>query len=122
MQLDIWGGDFFSDELYAALEQLGPRLTTLNLVHIEELDKRAISLLSQFCSNLKTLGFYNCGFQENGVRQDDAFMFIDRLQRRDEENMIQSLSWLDVEKLNITSEVSPKFEYGVYQVTRIQFR
>ena len=75
-------------------------------MHIEELDTRAISLLSQFCSSLNILGFYNCGFQETVARPDDAFMFIDRLQRQSEENMVLSLSWLDVEKLNITSEVS----------------
>ena len=103
----MWGGDFYSDEFYAAIEQLGPKLTKLNLVHIEELDFRAISLLSQYCFNLSILGFYNCGFRESGVQEREAegFLAVDRMARRDEEAEIMSLRWLDLEKLNITSEV-----------------
>ena len=36
----MWGGDFYTDEFYAAAQQLGPGLTKLNLVHVEELDTR----------------------------------------------------------------------------------
>ena len=39
-ELDVWGGDFYTDEFYAAAQQLGPGLTKLNLVHVEELDTR----------------------------------------------------------------------------------
>ena len=101
----MWGGDFYSDEFYAAIEQLGPKLTKLNLVHIEELDLRAISLLSQCCANLNTLSFNNCGFRESVVREAEEFMLVDRLARREEEVEMMSLRWLDLEKLNITSEV-----------------
>ena len=92
------------------MEQLGPQLTKLNLVHIEELDKRAVMMLSQSCSNLKILGFYNCGFrepnrvQEERNEEDEAFVAMDRIARREEDQMM--MQWLDVEKLNITSEVS----------------
>ena len=105
--MDVWGGDFYSDEFYAAIEQLGPKLTKLNLVHIEELDFRAISLLSQCCFNLNILGFYNCGFRESGVQEREAegFLAVDRMARREEEAEMMSLRWLDLEKLNITSEV-----------------
>jgi len=111
-EFDIWGGDFYSDELYVTLEQVGPQLTKLNLVHIEELDKRAIMMLSQSCSNLKILGFYNCGFrepnrlQEERNEEEDAFIALDRMTRRQEDQMI--MQWLDVEKLNITSEIGPQ--------------
>ena len=104
-ELDVWGGDFYSDEFYAAIEQLGPKLTKLNLVHIEELDFRAISLLSQCCSNLSVLGFYNCGFREVGNTEAEGFVTLDRMARREEEAEMMSLRWLDLEKLNITSEV-----------------
>ena len=80
-------------------------MTKLNLVHIEELDFRAISLLSQCCANLRTLGFYNCGFEESGTREAVEFLAADRMARREEEMVMMSLRWLDLEKLNITSEV-----------------
>ena len=102
----MWGGDFYSDEFYAAMEQLGPKLTKLNLVHIEELDLRAISLLSQCCANLSSLGFNNCGFRESVVREAEEFVAVDRMVRREEEAEMMSLRWLDLEKLNITSEVT----------------
>eukprot|EP00092_Neocalanus_flemingeri_P000342 GFUD01000364.1.p1 GENE.GFUD01000364.1~~GFUD01000364.1.p1 ORF type:complete len:610 (-),score=204.58 GFUD01000364.1:119-1900(-) len=111
-EFDIWGGDFYSDELYVSLEQVGPQLTKLNLVHIEELDKRAIVMLSQSCNNLKVLGFYNCGFrepnrvQEERNEEDEAFVALDRMTRRQEDQMM--MQWLDVEKLNITSEIGPQ--------------
>jgi len=111
-ELDVWGGDFYSDDFYFALEQIGPQLTKLNLVHIEELDKRAIMLLSQSCFNLKKLGFYNCGFREpNRVQderneEDDAFAALDRAARRQEDRLM--MQWLNVEKLNITSEIGPQ--------------
>jgi len=107
-ELDVWGGEFYTDEFYAAVEQLGPKLTKLNLVHIEELDARAILLLSQSCSNLNILGFYNCGFREPTVRDDEAFLVLDRVNRRDEDILMFSASWLDLEKLNITSEIGDK--------------
>ena len=81
----------------------------LNLVHIEELDKRAIMMLSRSCCNLKMLGFYNCGFREpNRVQderneEDEAFAALDRMAQRQEDQMM--MQWLNVEKLNITSEV-----------------
>ena len=104
-ELDVWGGDFYSDEFYAAIEQLGPKLTKLNLVHIEELDFRAISLLSKCCTNLKTLGLANCGFRDTGARETEGFLMMDRMARREEEAEMMSLRWLDLETLSITSEV-----------------
>ena len=106
-ELDLWGGDFYSDELYVAVEQvtyincipgnptcpthlhicvmqLGPQLTKLSLVHTEELDSRAISLLSNQCGNLRQIGFYNCGFREPSrvererQEQEEAFLAVDR--------------------------------------------
>ena len=33
-ELDLWGGDFYSDGLFPILTHLGPQLTKLNLVSI----------------------------------------------------------------------------------------
>ena len=74
-ELDVWGGDFYSDEFYAALEQLGPQLRKLNLVHVEELDWRAVRILSLSCTNITTLGLYNCGFREPTISHDDEVKY-----------------------------------------------
>ena len=70
-ELDVWGGDFYSDEFYAALEVLGPQLSKLNLVHVEEIDLRAVKIMSLACTNLNTVGFYNCGFREPAGRETE---------------------------------------------------
>ena len=71
-ELDVWGGDFYTDQFYAALEQLGPQLSKLNLVHVEELDFRAVKILSLTCTNINTLGLYNCGFREPTPADDEV--------------------------------------------------
>ena len=150
-ELDVWGGDFYTDEFYAAAQQLGPGLTKLNLVHVEELDTRysgystvqfssvqnkaqysteqsivqygavqystvqldtrALALLADSCTNLTTLGFYNCGFREPGAGAGAgagllaADVAARRREQEDEAALALSCSWLDVERLTITSEV-----------------
>ena len=103
-ELDVWGGDFYTDEFYAAVEVLGPQLSKLTLVHVEEIDLRAVRILSLGCTNIRTIGFYNCGFREPIGSEDQAFEALDRHTKR-EEMMMMSLCWLDLERLNITSEV-----------------
>ena len=71
-ELDVWGGDFYTDQFYAALEHLGPQLSKLNLVHVEELDFRAVKILSLTCTNINTLGLYNCGFREPTPAEDEV--------------------------------------------------
>ena len=79
-------------------------------MHLEEVDRRAIRLITNYCGNLKTLGFYNCGFREpNRVddereQEEEAFLVMDRIRRRQEEQLM--VPWMQLEKLNITSEVT----------------
>ena len=54
------------------MEQLGPQLSKLNLVHVEELDFRAVKILSLTCTNINTLGLYNCGFREPTPADDEV--------------------------------------------------
>ena len=63
-----------------------------------------ILILSLGCTNIRTMGFYNCGFREPIGSEDQAFEALDRHTKR-EEMMMMSLCWLDLERLNITSEV-----------------
>ena len=75
-ELDVWGGDFYTDQFYAALEHLGPQLSKLNLVHVEELDFRAVKILSLTCTNISTLGLYNCGFREPTAADDEVWLLL----------------------------------------------
>ncbi|XP_023325053.1 uncharacterized protein LOC111698835 isoform X2 [Eurytemora carolleeae] len=68
--LHLWGGDFYEDGLNQLLEQIGPQLIILYLIHTENMDKSAIILISRVCPNLQTLGLYNCELQED-MHQDD---------------------------------------------------
>ena len=80
-----------------------------------QLDTRALALLADSCTNLTTLGFYNCGFREPGAgagagaRAGAGLLAADVAARRREQEeeaaLALSCSWLDVERLTITSEV-----------------
>ena len=74
-----------------------------------QLDTRALALLADSCTNLTTLGFYNCGFREPGAGAGAELLAADVAARRREQEeeaaLALSCSWLDVERLTITSEV-----------------
>ena len=76
-----------------------------------QLDTRALALLADSCTNLTTLGFYNCGFREGGPGPGAgaellaADVAARRREQEEEAALALSCSWLDVERLTITSEV-----------------
>jgi hypothetical protein len=61
-ELHLWGGQFYADNIQAAVAAIGGRLRTLFLIHTEQLDPPALRLISRLCPRLRTLGFYNCEF------------------------------------------------------------
>ena len=69
--LDLWGGAFYSDGLCDLLEQIGHRLKKLSLVHIEEVDAKALAIITVTCPNLVKLGLHNCDFEESESREDN---------------------------------------------------
>jgi len=54
-------------------------LKKLSLVHVEEMDSRAISIITVTCPNLIKLGLHNCDFEENDnieeLNHDAAFRY-----------------------------------------------
>jgi len=110
-ELDLWGGDFYADGLFPIFTQMGPQLTKLNLVHVEELDNQALIILSQNTPNLRSLSFSSCGFVEPGAGGGggggggDGFQAVDREARREERVQIATHLWLQLTKLKIISEV-----------------
>jgi len=105
-ELDLWGGDFYADGLFPIFTQIGPQLTKLNLVHVEELDSQALIILCQNTPNLRSLSFSSCGFVEpGGGGVGDGFHAVDREARREERAQIAAHRWLKLNKLRIISEV-----------------
>ena len=75
-ELHSWGGDFYGDRLDLLLAQIGPRLRALYLIHVDEIDQRAVAAVSADCPFLEALGFYNCIFGE--LVQEGNLEFVDR--------------------------------------------
>ena len=76
--LDLWGGAFYSDGLGDLLEQIGPTLKKLSLVHVEEMDMKSIAIISVTCPNLIKLNLVNCELEDDQHRMqnpDDPFRF-----------------------------------------------
>jgi hypothetical protein len=69
--IELWGGDFYADNFTAMLEYTGPGLTRLDLHHVDNINFRAISLISFHCQNLKYLRFGGCGLVENTNNNED---------------------------------------------------
>ena len=67
--LDLWGGAFYTDGLCDLLEQIGFRLKKLNLCHVEEIDWKAIAIITITCPNLVKLGIQNCEFMDEDDRE-----------------------------------------------------
>ena len=69
--LDLWGGAFYTDGLCDLLEQIGHQLKKLSLVHVEEIDWRAIAIITIACPNLIKLGVQNCEFMDEDDGQGE---------------------------------------------------
>ena len=61
-RLELWGGDFYLDNLASLLCDLGPRLSKLDLHHVENINLKSVAALSLNCPLLKILRFSGCTF------------------------------------------------------------
>ena len=61
-RLELFGGDFFVDNIGHMLDNVGQGLVKLDLHHVVNIDLRAITVLSSTCQRLKYLGFSDCIF------------------------------------------------------------
>ncbi|CAB4061573.1 unnamed protein product [Lepeophtheirus salmonis] len=76
--IDLWGGRFYNDDILTLLSEVGHRLVKLSLVHAEEMDYRAVALITSLCPKVRSLGFHNCEFIEEGINNDESFRSADR--------------------------------------------
>ena len=108
--LDLWGGQFYSDCISEFLQIQGHQMEVLSLVHVEEIDKRAIALITATCTKLKKLGFHNCEFVEDTEPSagDAAFRDADRIIRLEKENEVKALMrpMLDLHTFKIVGSCS----------------
>jgi len=63
-ELDIFGGDFYVDKLLDFLEMIGTRLTSLGFFYVDQLDIKALAMISIYCHNLRSLAINYCGFKK----------------------------------------------------------
>ncbi|XP_055616092.1 uncharacterized protein LOC129762127 isoform X2 [Toxorhynchites rutilus septentrionalis] len=59
-ELSLLSCDFFADQVRELLQVKGCNLTHLHLEHVDQIDKNALTCMSQYCPDLKTLSLYNC--------------------------------------------------------------
>ena len=60
IDIELSGGSFYTDGLSDYLQVHGHMLTNINLVHIEEMDKRCFAIITICCPNLVEFGLQNC--------------------------------------------------------------
>lgn len=66
-ELCLNGGDFAKDPLRELLENIGPQLLSLELNHVENIDRHAIVQMSLCCSHLQHLALSACSFLDYGA-------------------------------------------------------
>ena len=107
-KLELWGGDFYVDNYVNMLENIGPGLLKLDLHHVDNIDFRAISVISFNCQKLKHLRFGGCAFVERiteDVSEDVQDEFFNQQQRRIEHEIeAQLVPFLDLEEISISNQ------------------
>ena len=111
IDLDLWGGQFYTDGLCEYLQTHGVKLINLALVHVEEIDRKALAIISLCCPNLKKLILCNCEFEEETQSVSEDFRDADRILRREREQEVQSLirPMLELEMVKIISHCSSDY-------------
>lgn len=111
--LELWGGAFYSDGLCDLLEAIGTRLKRLSMVHVEEVDEKALAFMTITCPNLESLGFHNVEFIDRFSEEDQdvAFRLSDRYLQMEAERELKTMMvpFLSLRCLKIVSNCSANF-------------
>ena len=76
------------------LPQIGLQLNILHLIHVDEIDVKALKSISRQCPHLATLGLYNCDFQERLREQSEDDLYFPSLREKDEMEPLLELTSL----------------------------
>ena len=66
-ELHLWGGDFYVDKIGGLIKKIGGQLTSLYLIHAEQVDRKALMMVAKNCPHLNTFGLYNCELVEHDL-------------------------------------------------------
>ena len=108
-RLELWGGDFYLDNLASLLCDLGPRLTKLDLHHVENINLKSVAALSINCPLLNILRFSGCTFYLVDVPVGLSGDNIDHNYNQSHQNRISNeiraamIPFLSLEELSISS-------------------
>ena len=67
IELHLWGGDFYVDKISELIKKIGGQLTSLYLIHAEQVDRKALVMVAKNCPHLNTFGLYNCELIEHDL-------------------------------------------------------
>ena len=96
-ELHLWGGDFYVDKISALIKKIGVQLTSLYLIHAEQVDRRALMMVAKNCPHLNTFGLYNCELVEYNLEVTE-----EELRRPWREEKMQDL--LNLQTLALVSD------------------
>ena len=107
--IELWGGDFYVDNFMSMIESIGPSLVKLDLHHVDNIDFRAISLISFNCQKLKYLRFGGCGLIENinnNVDDLEEDLFDQQQRRIEHEIKVYLVPFFNLEEISISNHCS----------------
>ena len=91
------------------IESIGPSLVKLDLHHVDNIDFRAISLISFNCQKLKYLRFGGCGLIENinnNVDDLEEDLFDQQQRRIEHEIKVYLVPFFNLEEISISNHCS----------------
>ena len=92
--LEIWGGEYYSSNLFFLLETIGQNLTCLHLCHVEQLSCQSVLHLASHCPALREIKLENCSWQLFGIENIN-----------DEEKVGESKMFAELTSLNILNRI-----------------
>ena len=61
--LEIWGGEYYSSNMFFLLETMGHNLTCLHLCHVEQLSSQSLLHLASHCRGLREIRLESCSWE-----------------------------------------------------------
>ena len=110
--MELFGGDFTLDGFGHTLGNIGPNLIKLELHHVDNIDLKAVTILSISCQRLKYLSFSGCIFNHPDIdlmeNSPENHLYIIQQQREEKALISELIPFLDLEIISIASQCPGK--------------
>ena len=110
--MELYGGDFFEDNIGYMLNNIGQGLVKLDLHHVDNIDLQAIAVFTRACQRWKHLGFSGCIFYHPDIEildeNPDNHLYIIQQQRVEQEWKSELVPMLDLETISIANPCPEK--------------